>query len=122
MDKYSEIRVPISKDNPSIMRKESKCVLCGKCKDVCKKKIGVAGYWKYDSEDIVCINCGQCANVCPVESITEKDDTDKLLSALQDKTKTIVIMTSPAVRVSLGEMFGLNPGEFVAGKMVSALK
>ena len=122
MDKYSEIRVPISKDNPSIMRKESKCVLCGKCKDVCKKKIGVAGYWKYDSEDIVCINCGQCANVCPVESITEKDDTDKLLSALQDKTKTVVIMTSPAVRVSLGEMFGLNPGEFVAGKMVSALK
>ena len=43
MDKYSEIRVPISKENPSIMRKESKCVLCGKCKDVCKKKIGVAG-------------------------------------------------------------------------------
>lgn len=122
MDKFSEIRVPIAKDNPSIQRRESKCVLCGKCKDVCKKKMGVAGYWKYDSEDIVCINCGQCANVCPVESITEKDDTDKLLSALADPSKKVIIMTSPSVRVSLGEMFNLPAGTFVAGKMVSALK
>ena len=122
MDKYSEIRVPISHDNPSIKRRESRCVLCGKCKDVCKKKMGVAGYWKYDSEDIVCINCGQCANVCPVESIVEQDDTAPLMDAINNKEKTVIIMTSPAVRVSLGEMFNYPAGEFVAGKMVSALK
>ena len=122
MDKYSEIRVPISHDNPSIKRHERKCVLCGKCKDVCKKKMGVAGYWKYDSEDIVCINCGQCANVCPVESIVEQDSTEALMSAINDPRKKVIMMTSPAVRVSLGEMFDLPAGEFVAGKMVSLLK
>lgn len=122
MDRYSEIRVPISKDNPSIKRKESKCVLCGKCKDVCKKQIGVASYWKYDSEDIVCINCGQCANVCPVDSITEQDDSQILLDALQNPDKKVVIITSPAVRVSIGEMFGLPVGEFAQDKMVASLK
>lgn len=122
MDKYSEIRVPIAHDNCSIKRRENKCVLCGKCKDVCKKKMGVAGFWKYDSEDIVCINCGQCANVCPVDAIVEQDDSVQLLEALENKDKTVVFITSPATRVSLGEMFDLPAGEFVAGKMVSALK
>lgn len=122
MDKFAEIRVPIAHDNPSIKRHESKCVKCGKCKDVCAKKIGVAGYWKYDSEDIVCINCGQCANVCPTDAITEQDDSATLMQAIADPKKKVVIMTSPAVRVSLGEMFDLPAGEFVAGKMVASLK
>lgn len=122
MDKYSEIRVPIAKDNPSIKRKDNKCVLCGKCKDVCKKQMGVAGYWKYDSEDIVCINCGQCANVCPVEAITEQDDSQVLLDAINNPNKKVVVITSPAVRVSLGEMFGLSAGEMVQNKMVGCLK
>ncbi len=122
MDKYSEIRVPISHDNPSIMRKESRCVLCGKCKDVCKKQMGVAGYWKYDSEDIVCINCGQCANVCPVESITERDDSEQFFTAVADPKKKVIVMTSPATRVSLGEMFDQPAGTFVAGKMVELLR
>lgn len=122
MDKYAEIRVPIAKDNPSIKRKESKCVLCGKCKDVCKKKIGVAGYWKYDSEDIVCINCGQCANVCPVEAITEQDDTQVLLDAIANPNKKVVLITSPAVRVAIGETVGLPTGEFMPEKMVASLK
>lgn len=122
MDKYSEIRVLIAHDNPSIKRKESKCVLCGKCKDVCKKKIGVAGYWEYDSEDVVCINCGQCASVCPVDAITEQDDSQILLDALNNPKKKVVIMTSPAVRVSMGEMFNLPVGEIVQEKVVGALK
>ena len=122
MDKFAEIRVPIAHDNPSIKRHEQKCVLCGKCKDVCKKKIGVAGYWKYDSEDIVCINCGQCAQVCPVGAIREQDDTYKLIDAINNPNKKVVAITSPATRVSLGELFGLEPGDFVAGKMASTLR
>lgn len=121
MDKYSEIRVPISHDNPSIKRQVSKCVLCGKCKDICKKSMGVAGYWKYDSEDIVCINCGQCANICPVDAITEQDDTASLMDAI-NSSKKVVFITSPATRVSLGEIAGYPAGEFVQGKMVTALK
>ncbi len=121
MEKYSEIRVPIAHDNPSIKRKESRCVLCGKCKDVCAKQIGVAGYWKYDGNDIVCINCGQCANVCPVDSITEQDDTATLMDAINSGKKVVFIL-SPSVRVSLGEMFNMSAGELVTGKMVAALK
>ena len=75
MDKYSEIRVPIASDNPSIVRNNNKCVLCGKCKDICKKKMGVDGFYKYEPNNIVCINCGQCAQHCPVEAIAEKDGT-----------------------------------------------
>ncbi len=121
MEKYSEIRVPIAHDNPSIRRKESRCVLCGKCKDVCAKQIGVAGYWKYDGNDIVCINCGQCANVCPVDSIEEQDDTSTFMQAI-NSGKKVAIIVSPSVRVSLGEMFNMPAGELVTGKMVAALK
>lgn len=121
MDNYSEIRVPIAHNNPSIRRKESRCVLCGKCKDVCAKQIGVAGYWKYEGDNVVCINCGQCANVCPVDSIEEQDDTANLMSAI-NSGKKVVFMLSPSVRVSLGEMFNMPAGESVAGKIVAALK
>ena len=122
MDKYAEIRVPIASDNPSIRRKNNKCVLCGKCKDVCKKQMGVAGYWEYNSEDIVCINCGQCANVCPVNAIVETEDSEALMQAIQNPNKKVVIITAPAVRASLGETFDMEPGECVTGKMVSALR
>lgn len=122
MDKFAEIRVPVAHNNPSIKRKENKCVLCGKCKDVCKKQVGVAGYWQYDSEDIVCINCGQCVNFCPVDALIEKDDNEKLQSLLKNPNKKVAFVVAPAVRVSLGEMFGMQAGEFVAGKMVTALK
>ena len=121
MENYTEIRVAISKDNPSIKRHNSKCVLCGKCKDVCQKQIGVAGHWEYDGNDIVCINCGQCANVCPVDAITEQDDANQLMDAI-NSNKTVVVMTAPSVRVALGETAGYPAGEFVEGKMVSALK
>ncbi len=122
MDKFAEIRVPIAHNNPSIRRKENKCVLCGKCKDVCIKQIGVAGNWTYDSEDIVCINCGQCANFCSVEAIVEQDNSNEFLELIQNPNKKVAVIVAPAVRVSLGEEFGLNVGEFVAGKMVSAIK
>ncbi len=122
MDKYAEIRVPIAHDNPSIKRRENKCVLCGKCKDVCKNKIGVACKWTYDSENIICINCGQCVNVCPVGSLEEKDDTNPVMELINNQNKIVVFITSPAVRVSLGEMFGYSSGQVVTGQMVSALK
>lgn len=122
MDKFAEIRVPIAHNNPSIKRKESKCVLCGKCKDICAKQMGVAGFWKYDSEDIVCINCGQCANFCPVGAITEFDNTNEFLAAVKDPTKKVAVIAAPATRVSLGEEFDLPAGEFVVGKLAGALK
>ncbi len=122
MDKYSEIRVPVAHDNPSIKRHDKKCVLCGKCKDVCKNKMGVACHWTYDSENIVCINCGQCVNVCPVGSLVEQDDTSAIMDAIHNPNKKVAVITSPSVRVSVGEMYDYPSGEIVTGKIVSALK
>lgn len=122
MDKFCEIRVPIAHDNLSIKRNENKCVLCGRCKDVCKKKMSVDGHYDYDKNDIICINCGQCLKACPVGAISEQDGCQNFIDALKNPKKTVVAIISPAVRVALGEEFGLPAGEFVAGKIVSAVK
>ena len=70
----------------------------------------------------ICIYCGQCANVCPVDSITERDEAPQVQKAIADPDKVVVVSTSPAVRASLGEEFGMEPGTFVEGKMVALLR
>src|SRR5690606_5026141 len=72
--------------------------------------------------EVECVNCGQCAAVCPTAAIVVKDETDRAWAALNDPTKTVVVQVAPAVRVALGEEFGLPPGEIVTGKVVAALK
>lgn len=118
------VRVPIESDNPSIERIESLCVKCGLCTKVCKDYIGVLG--RYDLEKThdtaVCIHCGQCANVCPTASIVEKSEIDLVKKALADPEKIVVVTMSPAVRVSLGEAFGMPPGAFVEAKAVGLLR
>ena len=119
-----DIRVPIECDNPSIVRDEEKCIRCGMCKDVCTKAIGVHGTYTFKDTGgkAVCIHCGQCANVCPVDSITERREYDRVQMAIDDPEKVVIVTTSPSVRVSLGEAFGMKPGSFVEGKMVALLR
>ena len=118
------IRVPIEENNPSIMRDESICVKCGQCKNICEDYINVHGtYDLKDTNDIaVCINCGQCANVCPVSSITEKYEYHDVIKEINDSDKIVVFSTSPSVRVSIGEEFGMEDGSFVEGKMVALIR
>lgn len=122
MDKYSDVRVPISDDNVSICRNEEFCVKCGACKNICKFNVGV--YDNYDLEKVdkaICINCGQCSLVCPTESICEVKDYLKLKEVMKsDKIK--VFQVAPAVRASLGEEFGMELGTNVEGKIVTVLK
>jgi len=116
-------RIPISPDNPSITRDNEKCILCGQCLEVCKNTQTVFGHYGFPLVDeIVCINCGQCALWCPTAAITERDDTEKVWQAIQDKDKYVVVQTAPATRVALGEEFGLAPGTFVMGQQVAGLK
>lgn len=121
---FAKVRVPIELDNPSIVRDDDKCVKCGLCRNVCQDEIGVNNMYDLNKTDdfAVCTHCGQCANVCPVESITEVSDYEKVETALADPEKIVIFSTSPAVRVALGEEFGLTPGEYVEGKMVAALR
>jgi NADH-quinone oxidoreductase subunit G/NADP-reducing hydrogenase subunit HndD len=72
--------------------------------------------------DVACVACGQCSVVCPVAAITEKEDIERVWDAINDPSKTVVVQTAPAVRVSLGEEFGMEPGEIVTGKLVASLR
>lgn len=120
----------------SIVRDPKKCVLCRRCVSVCEKVQGVSiisaqerGFSTVIAPafldpigEVACVNCGQCALVCPTAAIQEKDQTAEVWEALSDPKKHVVVQTAPAVRTSIGEMFGLDPGSVVTGKMVSALR
>jgi len=121
---FTEIRIPIDGDNPAIMRHEELCIKCGACRRVCESDIAVGRQYDLEScgDHPICIHCGQCANVCPPSSITEQYEYPEVKKAIQDPDTIVIFSTSPSVRVSLGEEFGLAPGTFVEGRMVAALR
>ncbi|MBQ5349310.1 MAG: (2Fe-2S)-binding protein, partial [Phascolarctobacterium sp.] len=122
--------------NPSLVRDQEKCILCGRCIRVCRDVQGMSVYsfarrgfdtivstaFESDLKDAVCTYCGQCASVCPTGAIVEKDDTDKVWAAINDSEKVVLVQTAPAVRVALGEELGIPAGSVVTGKMVAALR
>ena len=108
-------RKTVSKDNPSINRVLERCINCGVCRRTCEKIVGIP-------DDEVCIKCGQCLLTCPTGALTPKYDYRKILEYINDPEYTVIGLTSPAVRVGIGDAFGYKPGEFLEGKMVAALK
>lgn len=121
--------------NPAIVRDTSKCILCGRCIERCRNSHGngILGFENRGFKTIVgpaenrtfntspCIMCGQCISVCPTGALMEKSEIDKVDEALREG-KYVVVQTAPAVRVALGEEFGLPIGTNVTGKMVAALR
>jgi NADH-quinone oxidoreductase subunit G/NADP-reducing hydrogenase subunit HndD len=69
-----------------------------------------------------CTYCGQCVSVCPTAALTEVYHTDKVWEAINDPDKHVIVQTAPAIRVAIGELFGMEPGTIVTGKLVTALK
>ena len=116
-------RVPIDADNPSIVRDDQKCILCGQCLEVCENIESVYGYYSLPViDETICVNCGQCSMSCPSGAISERDDTKKVFEVLEDPDKFVLVQTAPATRVALGEEFGLPVGTWVEGKQVAALR
>ena len=117
-------------------RDNEKCILCRRCVAVCDKNQGVgvigANARGFDTHigcafekplgEVSCISCGQCITVCPTGAIAERDDTQKVLDAINDPAKHVIVQTAPAVRVGLGEEFGYEMGTVVTGKLVAALR
>ena len=129
-------KLPIDKSSLSIVRNPNKCILCGDCVRVCEEVQGVGAVsfayrgsemmvtpaFNKNIAEVTCVNCGQCRVVCPTGAITIKNDNYKIWEVIHDKNKRVVAQIAPAVRVALGEEFGLNPGEVTIGKIVAALK
>ena len=128
--------LPLDNSNPSLVRDQNKCILCGRCIRACSERQGVHVYtfanrgfdttvvpaFDQGLDEVNCTYCGQCAAVCPTGAIVEKDDTEAVWKALGDPTKHVVVQTAPAVRVALGEALNLPVGTIVTGKMVSSLR
>ncbi|MFA6335104.1 MAG: NADH-dependent [FeFe] hydrogenase, group A6 [Bacteroidales bacterium] len=122
--------------SPALNRDMNKCVMCRRCETVCNdvQTVGalsavnrgfmsvVAPAFEQDLIDSPCTFCGQCVAVCPTGALTAFDDTPKVIRAIANPNKTVLVQTAPAVRVALGEEFGLPAGSIVTGKMVAALR
>jgi len=129
-------RFPIETDSIAVNRNQEKCILCGRCARTCAEVQGVFNLSQQGRgfttevapahgarmDDSVCIQCGQCINACPTAAITEHTFTDQVWRALADPKKHVVAQTAPAIRATIGEGFGMEPGTPCTGKLVTALR
>lgn len=127
---------PIDDLSPSIVRDSNKCILCRRCVSMCKNiqtvsviDISQRGYntmvaaaFDKSLAEVPCVNCGQCITVCPVGALKEKDEIDNVWQALANDELHVIVQTAPAVRVAIGEEFGMPIGSRATGKMTAALK
>ena len=121
--------------SPAVVRDMNKCILCGDCVRMCNEiqGVGAIDFVHRGSNMLVspafgrklaetnCVNCGQCAAVCPTGAITVKKSTGKVWNAIFDPKKRVIAQVAPAVRVALGEEFGMKPGDNSIYKIYTAL-
>ncbi len=130
----SKGRGPIEIDN-------HRCILCGRCVQVCQNIQGINNIdfvnrgiftevttpFNIPIKDSPCTFCGQCALYCPENAVRERAFSEKLIKYVENisivkDSKFSIVQTAPAIRASLGEMFGAEPRTLVTGKMVAALR
>lgn len=131
----SKSKTLLDESSWSVVKDDSKCILCKRCVTLCNQIQGVgilntqnrgfastvSGGMELPLGETVCTNCGQCVTVCPTGALKERDAIGPVWEALMDPGKVVVVQTAPAVRVALGEEFDMEPGSNVTGKMASAL-
>lgn len=136
--RFKDTRPTYEKDESSlaIVRDPNKCILCGDCIRVCEEMqgMGILNFAHRGSDMVVCpafdrkltdtncISCGQCIAACPTGAITIHNDIGPAWRALHDPKKRVVVQIAPAVRVAVGEAFGMAPGVNVIDKIVTSLK
>ncbi len=134
--KSTHTPMPIDNTSPSLVRDPNKCILCGDCVRACNEIQGIGAIdfsgrgsnttilpaFGKDLNQVECVYCGQCASVCPTGALTPKSEVNAVWKDLDDPKKTVVAQIAPAVRVAIGEHFGMEPGTITTGQMVAALK
>lgn len=126
----------IDNRSKSIVIDRSKCIKCGRCVAACRENSGteIMGFRDKDGticvgpenlacfDETKCLLCGQCVVACPVGALSEKSHIDRVLDALKDEDKHVVIGIAPSVRTAIGEAFGMDYGTDVTGKLYAALR
>lgn len=136
--KFSEDIPHYEIDNSSfsIIRDMNKCILCRRCVSACNDvqninilspinrgiNTYISNFFDKDISETTCTYCGQCVAVCPTGALTEKKNISEIWPILEDSNKYVIAQIAPAVRVALGDEFGLEPGAITTNKLVSALK
>jgi len=130
------VSFPKDTSSNSLIRDAEKCVLCRRCETMCNQVQTVGVYsavhrgfgttigTAFDNPmtDTSCTFCGQCVSVCPTGALTQTTHTSEVWDAINDPDKVVIVQTAPAIRVALGEEFGLPTGTNVTGKMVAGLR
>lgn len=129
-------KLPIDESSDSIVIDPNKCILCGDCVRTCEEiqGIGVLDFAHRGSKMRVmpafnkemaatdCVGCGQCRVACPTGAITVKHNISPIWAALADPNVRVVVQIAPAVRIAIGDLFGIPKGENSLGKLVTALR
>lgn len=135
-EKAFKNKYPIDDSSKSIIRDPNKCISCGDCVRMCSEvqNVGAIDFAFRGSNVQVttaygdpiaetnCVNCGQCAAICPTAAIDIKSDIDAVWDAVNDKNKRVIVQVAPAVRVALGERFGIKENDSFNPKLVAALR
>ncbi len=128
--------LPLDESSECIVRDPNKCILCGDCVRTCEEiqglgildfafrgsKMQVMPAFDRAMSQTDCVGCGQCRVVCPTGAISIKQDIAPVWTALADKDTCVIAQIAPAVRVAIGDKFGIPKGENTLGRLVAALR
>lgn len=134
--KRTEAVMPLDFSSDALVRDPNKCILCGDCVRACYEiqdigaidfahrgsKVAVMPAFGKDIAMVECVDCGQCARVCPTGAIIPKSQTNSVWKEIDNPNKTVVAQIAPAVRVAIGELFGMKPGTLLIGQISAAMK